>query len=635
MDLSVRPGENFYRYANGTWIDNAVIPPDKSSLDTFVELEELSTQRTRAILEEAARTPGSKIGDLYASFLDRGTADARAAEPLRPLFDRIDSASSRGELASVAAALTRMAAAVPFDAWVEADDKAPDVAAVYIAQNGLGMPGRDYYLDPDAALDPKRAAYRDYLGKLLALTGASDPAARAEAVYRFEKSIAAAHWPQEDSLSADKTYNKLSAARLKALAPAFDWDSYLGGLGLGTVRDFIVKQPSAVKGEAELFAAAPLPLLKDYLKVRLLDAYSPYLSAPFVDANFQFYGAAMGGQRVNRDEWKRAVDLVSELIGEEVGKVYVSRYFPPGAKAEADRLVRNVLAAWDRHIQALAWMSPATKLKARAKLAAMVPEIGYPVRWRDYSALEIRRDDLAGNVIRGNQFEYDRLLAKLGRPIDKREWYTQLPPMGVNGYANHKSNQIVFSAAILQPPFFDPYADPAINYGGIGAVIAHEIGHHFDDQGSKYDQSGVLRTWWNEQDVRRFDAATRALVDQYDAYEVIAGKHVNGRFTLGDNIGDLAGVTIAYDAYRQALGGRPAPVLDGFSGDQRFFLGWAQIWRGVFRDEMRLQRLMIDQHAPSEQRVFTVRNEDAWYDAFGVKPGDALYLAPDKRVRLW
>ncbi len=380
-------------------------------------------------------------------------------------------------------------------------------------------------------------------------------------------------------------------------------------------------------------ASAPIRVVKDYLKLQTIDAYAPYLSDPFVNANFAFHGTVLNGTPQNQDLWKRGVTLVTNAMGEDIGKTYVQRHFPPEAKAEADELVRNIIGAMDRRIQGLTWMAPETKARARAKLAAFTPKIGYPEEWRDYSALRVDRRDLAGNVIRANQFEHQRQLNKLGQPVDRREW--GMYPMTINAYANFNWNEIVFPAAILQPPFFDPNADPAVNYGGIGAVIGHEISHHFDDQGSKYDETGRLREWWTPGDTQRFKALTGGLVQQYGQYEVLPGKNVNGELTLGENIGDLAGVTIAYDAYKTSLGGREAPVIDGTTGDQRFYLGWAQIWRRNYREPNLLQRLITDPHSPSEQRVAVVRNLDPWYKAFPVEQGDDLYLAPERRVRIW
>jgi putative endopeptidase len=631
MDRNVAPGDNFYRFANGTWARNTAIPPDRSNYGMFTVLDDLSTQRTREILEEQAKNPQSKIGNFYASFMDRAAIDSAGLRPLAPLLGEIAAARTKAELAGMMGRLSRLGVDAPFGNYVDADDKNPDAAIYQFSQGGLGLPERDYYLDKSLA--PKRDAYRAYLVQLLKLAGQPNAEARAAAVVALEERLAQAHWDRVASRDADKIYNRLTAAQLRRSAPTFAWTNYLAGVGVAAQPHFLVRQPSAIAATARIMAQAPMAVAKDYLTLHTLDAYAPYLSAPFVDANFAFHGTTLNGTPENQALWKRASNLVTEMMGEDIGRIYVDRYFPPEAKEQADRLVKNVIAAMDRRIQGLTWMAPQTKERARAKLAAFTPKIGYPDEWRDYSGLEVRRGDLVGNVMRGNAFEQQRELNKLGQRLDRREW--GMFPMTVNAYANFAWNEIVFPAAILQPPFFDPKADDAVNYGGIGAVIGHEISHHFDDQGSKYDETGALREWWTPGDVQRFNALTGQLAAQYDRYEVAPGKNVNGKFTLGENIGDLAGVAVAYDAYRTALGGKEAPVIEGTTGDQRFYLGWAQIWRRSYRPENLLQRLITDPHSPSEQRAAVVRNFDAWYKAFEVPPGQRLYLPPGERVRIW
>ena len=633
MDRSVEPGDNFYSFANGTWARTTPIPADRSNFGMFTMLEELSNQRTREILDEAARRPGSKIGDFYMSFMDRERVNAAGFAPIAPVLNRIDAARNQAELAALMGDLSRMGVNAPFGNYVDSDDKDPNTAIFQLSQGGLGLPDRDYYLSTDPALVAKRDAYRSYLVQLMKLVGAPNAVSRAAAVLALETQIAQAHWTPVESRDAEKTYNKLTAAQLTASAPAFAWTRYLDEVGIAGRPNLLVRQPSAITDTAKVLAAAPAAAVKDYLRLQTLDTFAPYLSQPFVQSHFAFHGTALGGTPQIQEEWKRGVNLVTNAMGEEIGKVYVQRYFPPEAKAEMDVLVRNVIAAMDRRIQGLAWMAPETKTRARAKLAAFTPKIGYPEEWRDYSALQVSRNDLVGNVIRANEFEHRRQLNKLGKPVDRREW--GMYPMTINAYANFAWNEIVFPAAILQPPFFDPNADPALNYGGIGAVIGHEISHHFDDQGSKYDETGALREWWTPGDVQRFNALTKQLVQQYDRYEVLPGKNVKGDFTLGENIGDLAGVAVAYDAYRASLSGRDAPVLEGMTGDQRFYLGWAQVWRRNYREPNLLQRLITDPHSPSEQRVAVVGNFDPWYQAFSVKPDDTLYLAPQERVRIW
>ncbi|WP_231463045.1 M13 family metallopeptidase [Sphingomonas sp. URHD0057] len=635
MDRSIRAGDDFFGYANGGWARHAAIPADQGVNDVFSRLEQLSAERTRAILEAVAREPGSKIGDFYASFLDRRIVDARGLTPIAPTLGLIDAATTPAELAGVMGRLARSGVTGPFEVWVEADDKNPDSAAFQLAQAGLGLPSRDDYLSNDAEIAAHRTAYRAYLIRLLSLAGASQTIPRADAVLAFETALAKAQAPLVDIQDVDSQYNPRTTDQLAKATPSFAWPALFDALGLASHSRLIARQPDAIARSAALIAATPVPVFRDYLRLRTLDTFAPYLAQPFVDAAFEFHGKALEGTSENQPLWKRASDTVALAMGDDIGRIYVERYFPSKAKAEADALVRNVLDAWDRHLQGLRWMSPKTRSRARAKLAALVMEIGYPRHWRDYSELAIQRNDLAGNVMRSNAFEYDRLLHKLGRPYDKTEWYTQLPAMGVNGYANHKTNQVVFSAGLLQPPFFDADADAGVNYGAIGSVIAHEIGHEFDQQGARYDERGRLSDWWTPTDVKRFKSLTATLVAQYNRYEPLPGKHIDGKVTLAENIADLAGVTIAYDAYKTSLHGSPAPVLDGFSGDQRFFLGWAQIWRCVYRRPVLLQRLMTDIHSPVQQRVATVRNVDAWYPAFGVGTGKRLYLPPAQRVRIW
>jgi putative endopeptidase len=467
---------------------------------------------------------------------------------------------------------------------------------------------------------------------MLSLAGEHDAAERAMAVFAFETAIARVHWTRIDSRDANKTYNKMSVAALAKSAPGFDFSTYLRGLG-ADVPDLIVSQPSAVQGIAALIARTPVAVLRDHLLVRSLDAYADYLPAALDRENFAFYGTVLSGTPEQEERWKRAVAFTTGAVGDEVSKIYVERYFPPETKAAADALVRNVIAAMDRRIDKLDWMSPATKQAAHAKLAAFTPKIGYPDRWRDYSGLEIRRDDLLGNAMRSARFQHEYMFGKLGKPIHRWEW--GMTPMTINAYANFGMVEIVFPAAILQPPFFDPKADPAINYGGIGAVIGHELSHHFDDQGAKYNREGRLVDWWTPQDVAAFQSRLTALGAQYDAYEPLPGLHVQGKLTMGENVADLAGLSLARDAWLASLGGKDPAVIDGFTGDQRFYLGWAQVWRRNYREANLRQRLLTDPHSPSEQRTAVVRNMDPWYPAFDVKPGQRLYLAPEQRVRIW
>jgi len=578
------------------------------------------------------RTPDSKIGNAYASYLDAATVEKKGLSPVRPWIDRIRAVKDKAAYARLAAEAARAGIDGPFGFYVNQDDKDPETYILVLHQSGLGLPDRDFYLEPDAKMAAIRTAYVAHLEKMLTLAGEADAKARAAALMAFETEIARVHWTQVDSRDADKTYNKMTLAELQKAAPGFDFTAYFAANKLAP-KELLVSQPSAVAGEAALIAKAPVGVLRDALLLRTLHGYADQLPDAIANENFAFYGTTLSGTPEREARWKQAVDFLKSSMGEEVGKVYVAKYFPPETKAAMDQLVRNVIAAMGRRIDGLSWMSDAAKARAHKKLAAFTPKIGYPDKWRDYAGLTIRRDDLFGNALRSNQFEFDYQMGKLGKPIYRWEW--GMTPMEINAYANFGMVEIVFPAAILQPPFFDPHADPAVNYGGIGAVIGHELSHHFDDQGAKYDETGKLNQWWSDQDVANFKALTDKLVKQYDAYEPFPGAHVKGAFTLGENIGDLAGVAVALDAYHASLGGKPAPVIDGTTGDERFFLGWAQVWRRNYREPNLRQRLVTDPHSPSQYRTDTVRNFDQWYSAFKPQPGGKIYLAPQDRVKIW
>jgi putative endopeptidase len=633
MDRNVDPGDNFYQFANGAWDRATEIPADRSNYGMFTLLDDLSKSRTRAIVEEAAQRPGSRIGDFYASFMDEARIEQAGIAPIQPLLQRVQAIRTRADWASELGRLMRQGTTGPFAGYVATDDRIPTEMIVRLTQSGLGLPDRDYYLRNDAALTSKRDAYKTYLTQLLTLAGEQNASARATAILAFETRLAQAHWTRVDNRDDEKTYNKMTPVELARLAPGFDFARFMSEAGFANQANLLVSQPTAFTASARAVAATPVNVLRDYTMVRLIDDAAPYLSSNFVNAHFAYHGTALGGTPENEPRWKRGVTLVTGALGDEVSRIYVERHFPPEAKAEADALVRNVIQAMDRRLAGLTWMAPETRQRARAKLAAFTPKIGYPDHWRDYSPVQVSRDNLVQNIMNATRFEYERNLAKLGRPVDRSEWF--MTPMEVNAYANPTWNEIVFPAAILQPPFFDPNADPAVNYGGIAAVIGHEISHHFDDQGSRYDQTGALREWWTPQDRERFNALTAQLVAQYDLYEPLPGHRVQGQLTLGENIADLAGLTVAYDAYRMAIGGQPAPVIDGFTGDQRFYLGWAQVWRREYREANLLNRLLTDPHSPSEQRVAVVRNLDPWYAAYNVQPDDTLFLAPERRIRIW
>jgi putative endopeptidase len=632
MDRSVAPGDNFYMFANGNWSKTTAIPPDKSSYGMFTRLDDISRSRTREILDEASRDPNSKIGNAYASYLDTGLIEKKGLAPFEPWLNRVRALSSKDGYAALVAEADRNGIGGPVGAGVGQDDKEPDQYVLGLGQAGLGMPDRDYYLKDDAKLVATRNAYRDHLERVLTLAGEKDAAARAAAILGYETQIAKAHWNRVDSRDATKTYNKMAAAQLVKDAPGFDFATYFRGIG-APVNTVVVAQPTAIQGIAAAIAAAPLQVLKDQLLVRSLDAYAAYLPKVFDDERFAFYGTVLSGTPQQEQRWKRGVSFTSRILSDEVSKIYVARYFPPATKAAADRLVKNIIGAMNRRIDKLEWMSAATKVAAHAKLAAFTPKIGYPSRWRDFSRLEIRRDDLLGNAMRSAQFEHAYNVDKLGKPIYRWEW--GMTPMTINAYANFGMVEIVFPAAILQPPFFDPNADDAVNYGGIGAVIGHELSHHFDDQGAKYNKEGRLVDWWTPADVQAFNSRLDALEAEYNAYEPLPGLHVQGRLTMGENVADLAGLTVAYDAYHASLGARAPRVIDGFTGDQRFYLGWAQVWRINYREPALRQRLLTDPHSPGEQRAAVVRNLDPWYAAFDVRPGQKLYLTSQQRVRIW
>ena len=633
MDRSVAPGDSFDGFANGAWKANTEIPADRASYGMFHVLQDLSQERTRGIIDTAAKQPGNKVGEFYASFMDEAGIEARGIAPVKPWLASIAGAQSKEALVAVAAKMQPMGVGGLFGMGVTQDARAPENYVIVTAQSGISLPDRDYYLKDDPKLETVRTAYKAYLAKLFTLAGESNADARANAVFEFEKAVANAHWTRVESRDADKTYNKWTAADFQAKAPGFPWPTLISGLGFPAQPFYIVRQPSAITGEAKVFADAQLPVLKDYWMLRVLKSTAPYLTKAFDDAQFAFAGTVLSGIPQQEPRWKRGVGLVSAAMGEEVGKAYVAQYFPPEAKASADELVRNLRAATEDRLKGLSWMAPETRVKAVAKLAAFTPKIGYPTKWRDYSSLRADRADLIGNVARANEYEFRRNQRKLGAPLDRTEWF--MTPMTINAYANPPMNEIVFPAAILQPPFFDPKADAAINYGGIGAVIGHELIHHFDDQGRKYDPTGKLAEWWTPEDITRFKSYTDRLVAQYNEYEPLPGQKVNGALTLGENIADLAGLTVAYEAYKKSLKGKPAPVIDGLTGEQRFFLGWAQVWRTKYREPALRAQLLSDPHSPGPERVAIVRNLDPWYEAFKPKPGQKAYLTPEQRVRVW
>jgi putative endopeptidase len=632
MDKSVAPSDDFYLFANGTWAKKTEIPADKSNYGMFGALDDLSKDRVKGVLEAEKAIKTSKAGAAYASYLDEAAVNKLGMKPITPMLKQIRAATDKAALQKMMPTAARNGVRGLFGGYVGQDDKDPENYIFQISQGGTGLPDRDMYLIDNDKFEAIRKAYKGYLTKMLTLAGESNAGPRADAIFALEKSIATVQWNREDSSDATKTYNKMTVVELDSMAPGIKMMPLLAALS-PKIKDVIVAQPTAITAIAKIFAEADIGTLKDQMVVNTLLSYADYLPDSVSDTSFAFYGTALSGTPQRELRWKRGVSFTEGVVGEEVGKIYAAKYFPAETKAAMNVLVQNVLGAMGRRIDKLEWMQPETKVKARQKLANFTTKIGYPDRWRDYSKLKIMRGDLFGNAVRSNNFDFDDGIAKLGSPLRRWEW--GMLPQTVNAYANFGMNEVVFPAAILQPPFFDPKADPAINYGGIGAVIGHEVSHHFDDQGSKYDEKGRLSEWWTPSDVKAFEAASKALIAQYDAYEIFPGANVKGEFTLGENIGDLAGLTVAYDAYHTSLDGKEAPVINGMTGDQRFFLGWAQVWRRNYREANLRTRLGTDPHSPSAQRAWVVRNLDKWYDAFNPDPKGKLYLKPEARVRIW
>ncbi len=640
MDKAVKPGDDFVAFANGAYFAKLEIPADKTAFGMASGLTDLSRERTRTIIEKAAASggaPGSeaqKVGDFFASFMDEAAIEAKGIAPLKPDLDAIAAIKTKDELAEAMGRNLRLGVGGPIGMGVGPDRKNPDRFIVQGGQGGLGLPDRDYYLDDkNPAFVAARPKYKAYIATLFTLAGYDNGAARADAIYALETEIARIHWTRVERRQAEKTYNPVPVADMASRFPGLDWSRFIAGSTIPVQGDVIISTPSSLEGIAKIIGATDLAVLKDYMTFLAIRDAAPGLSKAFVDANFEMYSKTLGGQPSQAPRWKRGVDMTSGVLGEAIGKLYVTEYFPPASKAKIDELVTNIIAALDARLDKLAWMDPKTRAAAREKLAAFTPKIGYPDKWKDYSALTIVRGDLAGNMRRVAEFQFKDAVSKLSKPVDRSEWF--MTPMTVNAYANPTWNEIVFPAAILQAPFFDPAADDAINYAAIGGVIGHEITHHFDDQGRKYDKTGRLSEWWTADDVKRFKEGTDKVVAQYGAYEPLPGKKINGQLTLGENMADLAGVTIAYDAYQRSLKGKKAKVIGGFTGDQRFFLGFAQSWRTKYREAALQQQLVTDPHTASHFRPYVVRNLDAWYKAFDVKPGDKLYLAPEERIKVW
>ena len=637
-DRTVKPGDDFYRYADGKWLDATQIPPDRTSWGSFVELADRAEHQIRAIAESLPQdapqgSTEQKAGDFYRAYLDTDTIERNGLAPAKPGLQAIAAAHTHEQLATLMGR-PDLDLKSPLGVAITTDQKNPDRYIVVITQSGLSLPDRDYYLKDDAVFTNLRDKYVAHVERMLTLAGEKDAAAKAASILDIETQIAKAHWPAAKRRERDLTYNLRTRAELDQLTPGFPWQQLLAAQSLGSQSEFVVRELDAVQKLAALFKQIPVERWQAYFEYQYLSASADVLPAAFDAERFAFYGHTLNGQPQQRERWKRAVAAMNAGLGEVIGQLYVQQYFPPQAKQKVLALVENLRSAYATRIQQLPWMSADTKKVALEKLAAFRPKIGYPDKWRDYSALQVRPADAFGNAMRADVFEWQRQLDRLGKPTDRDEW--NMTPQTVNAYYNSTFNEVVFPAAILQPPFFDANADAAVNYGGIGAVIGHEMGHGFDDQGSKSDARGVLRTWWQPQDDQAFRKRVDSLAAQYDQFVALPGLNVNGRLTLGENIGDLGGLSVSYEAYHLSLNGKKPPVLEGLTGDQRFFLSFAQVWRSLYRDEQLRTLVMSNPHSPPKFRVNgTVRNIDAWYTAFDVKAGDQLYLPPEDRVRIW
>jgi len=641
-DKSVKPQEDFYRHVNGTWLKNAQIPSDRSSAGAFMDLREAVVPRLHAIIDGLAKAKNAsgsdaqKISDLYASFMDMKSIEAAGLKPLQADFAKIDALTDKKQIPALMAWLNRISVTAPYDIQVHQDNKDSTKYVLDIGQSGLALPDRDYYLkDDDAKLKDTRSKYLKHVETMLTMSGDKEAAKNAAAILAFETELAKVQWTKVDLRDPIKAYNKIEISKINELTAGYDWNAYLNELGVtGKIDYVIVAQPSYLVGMNKVLQETSLDSIKAYFKWHLLSSVASQLPKQYSDENFAFFSKTLRGVPEQEIRWKRGVRLVDSGMGESLGKLYVAKHFPADSKAKMEKLVANLLLAYKESIDTLDWMSPETKKEAQAKLATFTPKIGYPNKWKDYSALHITKGDAVGNLRAIRSFAAQTELNKLGKPIDRDEW--GMTPQTVNAYYNPEMNEIVFPAAILQPPFFNPKADDAVNYGGIGTVIGHEISHGFDDQGAQYDGAGNLRDWWTKEDHVKFAAKTAALVKQYNAFSPVPGYNVNGELTLGENIADNSGLAISYKAYQLSLGGKPAPVINGLTGNQRFFTGFGQVWRGKLREQEAIIRIKTDPHSPGEFRANgSLRNMTPFYQSFGVKEGDKMYLPPAERVTIW
>ncbi|WP_299729456.1 M13 family metallopeptidase [uncultured Endozoicomonas sp.] len=640
MDSTVRPQDDFYRYVNGQWLDTTEIPKDKSRYGSFSKLYEASQEALRTVLESAEENrrtttdnDARKLGDFYASYMDEARINELGIAPLNDELSRIADIEAHEELPGVLAELGAKGITTPLGWYVNNDARQSEINALYVYQSGLGLPDRDYYLKGDERSEKIRSQYLDYITALFTLAGQADPEKSASKILALETRIAGVQWSQVERRDPIKAYNKMTVADANQLVGDFNFSDYLQGFGVD-VDQVIVRQPSYLEKLSVIIGDTDLSTWKVYLVFHTLNDYASSLSESYANARFDFYGRTLRGIEEPSPRWKRGVNAADDVLGELLGKEYVKTYFPPQAKARMSTLVDNVIDGFEASIDDLPWMSEPTKFAAKVKLSKFTPKIGYPDQWRDYSTLEIKPDDLVGNFMRSSQWQYEKMAAKAGKPVDRSEWF--MTPQTVNAYYNPVNNEIVFPAAILQPPFFNLAADDAVNYGAIGAVIGHELGHGFDDQGAKYDGDGNLRNWWGDEDLEQFKARGAKLVDQYNAFKPFDDMSINGQLTLGENIGDLGGLSVAYKAYQLSLSGKESPEIDGFTGEQRFFMGWSQIWRIKTREQALRQQLVVDPHSPGEYRAKAVlSNLDEFYEAFEVEEGDGMYRKPEDRVRVW
>lgn len=641
MDLTVRPQDNFYRYINGTWLKNTEIPADKTGIGAFYDLNDQADKDVKAIIKELAATDNlemgsdeQKVADLYRSYMNTDKRNHDGITPIQPLLTAINNIKTPSELATFFGQYSNDGIGVPLGVYIGVDAKNSSTYAAHIWQSGLSLPSKDYYFNKEKRFVDLRAGFVKHIENMYTIAGLKKGKIAAKNIMALQTAIAKYQWTPAQNRDSSKRYNKFSSTKLNTLTASFNWTAFLKAEGLAAEKNIIINQPDFVTGFGHVFADTPLSTWKQFLTFNVLSSYASYLTEDLDNENFNYFSKQLSGREEQRPQWKRGVSVVNNHLGEVIGKIYVARHFTPEAKSQMSQLVENLRDAYGESIDELTWMSSKTKKAAHKKLAAFTPKIGYPDRWEDYSALNINADDIVGNIQRSNQLSEEKQLAKLGGPIHDWEW--GMTPQTVNAYYNPTVNEIVFPAAILQPPFFNLQADAAVNYGGIGAVIGHEMGHGFDDQGSKYDAKGNLRNWWTEQDLKAFSKRTKALVDQYNKYHVFSDLTVDGELTLGENIGDLSGITIAYKAYKSSLNGKEAPIIDGLTGDQRFFIGFTQIWRSKRVEKSMRNLVATDPHSPSEFRALgALSNTPEFYDAFNVKEGDKMYIAPEKRVKIW